>query len=229
MPEASATVSVTVLLPRSAHVKAVLERLDAVTLQLSAELAVTLAVVSVAVPLLVAALRLSVKFAQVTVGLVVSTTVTTATQLRVLPEASVAVRVTLLVPRSAQANAVLLSVNVVPVQLSLDESVILPGASVALPPLTTLLSVRVKGLQATFGLMESRTVTTEVHASVLPEKSVTVRVAVMGVPTLEQLTLGLAGEVTISVLIPEGQPGLGSSAELLLIKVDVIVAADPTR
>jgi hypothetical protein len=100
---------VTLLAPASAQVKVTLDRLDAVTPQLSAEVPVMLAGVKVADPAPTAELRLRVKGAQVTVGFIVSATVTVEVQVFGLLERSRTVSVTVLVPRLLQVKAVWLA------------------------------------------------------------------------------------------------------------------------
>ena len=92
----SLTVSTTVRTPILAHVKELGTTLTRFTLpQLSDPLWNTFAVVMLAVPVV---FKLAVKFLQITVGGVLSTTVTVKTQVALLPAPSVAVNITTWLP-----------------------------------------------------------------------------------------------------------------------------------
>ena len=96
----SVTVNVTTLLPLSAPVKLVLLSVKLAIPQLSLEPLFTIAVVNVAVP---APFKYKFKLLlNVTIGLMVSNTVTVETAVLKLPLASVTVKLTLFIPKLVQ-------------------------------------------------------------------------------------------------------------------------------
>jgi hypothetical protein len=107
-PAASVTVSVTELTPRSAQVNVDCDTLI-VNVQLSVLPSLIMAAVKLAVP---EAFKYNVSALQCATGAIVSTTVTTAEQVDVFPAASVAVKVTVFAPASAQVNNVSVIVTV---------------------------------------------------------------------------------------------------------------------
>lgn len=166
LPAGSVTVRVTLLAPRSAQVKLVLLALR-LTEQLSDEASSISAAAIVAAPL---ASRATVMFLQTAAGAMLSTTVTVAVQLAVLPSTSVAVMVTVLSPRSAQVNVVLLALRL-KVQLS-----VVPLSRSEARMLTVPLAFRftVMFLQTGDGATLSTTVTVVDEVDVRPEASVAV-------------------------------------------------------
>ena len=130
LPEGSLTVRTTVLVPTLAQVKVVGVALRELTAQLSVEPASTLAAVMLAMP---RGLRKTVMFWQMVLGSVVSATVTVALQVPVLPLASVTESVTVLAPKLAQVNVVLLRLVLATAQLSVEPLLISLVANVALP------------------------------------------------------------------------------------------------
>ena len=107
---------------------------------------------------------------QVTSGSVTSFTVMAAEQVPVLPEPSVAVQVTLLVPRA----------QVVPEGLRVREATLQLSAGVAVGSRSAVQEApasRVAPVQVTVGSLSSVTVTVVAQVAVLPEPSTTVKVA----------------------------------------------------
>src|SRR5213594_254730 len=173
----SVTVSVPVLVPMVVQSKLVWLRLrlampEASVLPLSSWTAVM-----VAWPL---ASNWTVMFWQTAVGGTVSTTVTVAVQVEVLPLLSVTVRVTRLVPTLLTSKLVLSRLR-----LAMPEASVLPLSSwtavMVAWPLASNWTVMF--WQTAVGGTESTTVTVAVQVELLPLLSVTVRVTVL-VPTL---------------------------------------------
>ena len=130
-PEASVTVKVALLTPRSVHVKVDCDTLI-VNVQLSVLPSLIIAAVKLAVP---DAFKYNVSALQFAAGAIVSNTVTTATQVDVFPSASVAVNVTLFAPASAQVKieSVIVTVteqlSVLPLSMSLATNLASPFES----------------------------------------------------------------------------------------------------
>ncbi len=184
-PEASLTVRVTALAPRLLQLKL----LGVTEVELTAQLSVLPLLIWPAVMLAFpAALNWTVRFWQIALGAILSTTVTVAVQLSVLPLASPTVKVTVFAPRLEQLKLLGLTESEVTPQLSV--LLLLINAAVTLPlPLAFKLTVRFR--QIALGAMLSLTVTVAVQLSVLPAASPTVKVTVF-VPRLLQLNeLGL--------------------------------------
>jgi hypothetical protein len=143
---------------------------------------------------------------QVTVGGVMSFTVTVEVQVDVLPEASVTVRVTVLVPTLEQSKLDLDKAKVTGEQLSKLPLSILEGSSVAVP-LAARLSVN--GLHAAVGGVWSTRFKRKLVLSILPQISVAVITIVLNPPkpiTAEPGTLGAScctviGPVQLSVIV----------------------------
>jgi hypothetical protein len=191
----SLTVKTTVFAPKFAQVKVFGVTPTWFTVpQLSDPLWNTLPVVILAAP---AALRLVVKFLQITVGAVASTMVTVAEQVAVLLLPSLTVKTTEFVPKFAQVKAL----------GNTDTGFTVPQLSD--PPWNTLLVVIlaapaalrlvVKFLQITVGAVASEMVTVNVQAVLFPPASVTLQ-ATFVIPNgkLEPLAVP-AGLVRVSV------------------------------
>ena len=112
-----------------------------------------------------------------------STTVTVAEQVLLLPLTSLTVRVTLLAPRWAQVKAVWLRIRAPRLQLSEEPLLTWALARLALPAASRL---RVTGWQIALGAVLSTTVIVAVQVLVLLDASDTVRVTVL-VPTWAQV------------------------------------------
>jgi hypothetical protein len=109
---------------------------------------------------------------QVKVGAVTSRTVTSATQMLVLPAPSVTVSVTLFSPRFEQLKLVLLAANVsVAGQLSVDPPLICAVVMDAVPAAFRSITT---SLQTAVGACSSFTVTVKAQVAVLPAASVPV-------------------------------------------------------
>jgi len=121
-------------------------------------------------------LRFKERFLQTATGRISSITVTTATQEDELPEASIAVRVTLFAPKSEQVNKVF-EADRTNVQLSLELS-FRSAATIVTEPLVARLTVIF--LHLATGAKLSTTVTVDVHVGELPDPSVTVSVTDWG-------------------------------------------------
>ena len=102
-----------------------------------------------------------------------STTVTVTVVVAVFKEPSVAVKVTVFVPKLVQSNEVLLRITVGVPQLSEDDKTTSALVSVAAPEAFRMI---VAFLPTTAGLVTSLTVTTDVCVVMLPEPSVDVTV-----------------------------------------------------
>ena len=122
---------------------------------------------------------------QVIVGGWLSTTVTAKLQEAVLPEASVAVQVTVLVPLANVLPLVGLQLTVTPEQLSVAVGVKL---TIWLHWPSAVLVTRLSG-QARIGATLSLTATVKLQFAVLPEASVAVQVTLL-VPLLKVEPLG---------------------------------------
>ena len=152
-----------------------------------------------------AAFKVTVAFLHTTVGAVLSTTVTVAEQVLVLPLPSLAVSVTLFVP-------MLLQVNVFGIT---DTRFTVPQLSVPLwntAAVVTLafpapLMVTVAGLQIILGAVWSTTVTVKEQVPLLPAASVAVRVTTCVPVTLAPATgfcvlAGLAVQLSAALAEP---------------------------
>ena len=115
-------------------------------------------------------------FWQTAIGAVVSLIVTLAEQEALLPEASVPVRVTVVVPISAQPKVESLTTRLVMLQLSVEALSTAEADRVALPVAS---NTKLADLQIIIGETESITVTVELQVSVLPLASPRVRVTVL--------------------------------------------------
>jgi hypothetical protein len=170
-PLPSLAVTVTVTVPRSAHVNDDLLRVTEATLQLSVTGAATRSA-GTTEPL-PAASRKTVAALQVTEGGSISATITLAFEFTEFPEASVAVTVTRLNPRFAQVKTVLLTVAVTPGQLSVIVEITSAAVIVAVPE---ALRLTVIFLVTSDGGSGSVTVMLKEQLAKLPEASVTVYV-----------------------------------------------------
>src|SRR5262245_26337726 len=131
LPFTSTTVRVTVFGPTLAQVKLLGETVLLAIPQASLELAVTSPAVIEAVP---AGLRFTVMFWQTMAGAVLSTTVTVAPHVLVLPFTSTTVRVTGLAPTLAQVKLFGETVLLAMPQASLALAVTLAAVIEAVPP-----------------------------------------------------------------------------------------------
>src|ERR1043166_9075945 len=193
LPLLAVTVSVTGLVPVVVQSKLVWLRIrlgmpEASVLPLSSWTAVM-----VAWPL---ASNWTVMFWQTAVGGTVSTTVTVAVQVEVLPLLSVTVRVTRLVPTLLTSKVVLSRLMRAMPQASLLPASIWAAVMVAWPVASNW---TVMSRQMAVGATESITVTVAVQVEVLPLLSVTVRVTVL-VPMVVQSNVVLS---TLTLAIPE--------------------------
>ena len=133
LPDPSVAVNVTVFAPMFEQSNEVLLSESVGVPQLSEDPLFTCDAVSDAVPLL---LRYRVTFWQEAVGLMVSSTVTVEVQDLLLPDPSVAVNVTVFVPRFAQPKEVWLRDSVGVPQLSEEPLLTCEAVSVAAPELS---------------------------------------------------------------------------------------------
>src|SRR5690606_39124382 len=179
LPFTSVTVSVTVLAPTSPQSKLDLSSVMLAIPQASVEPLSISTAVMLALPV---ASSWTVMLRVTTTGAVMSSTVTIAVALSVLPFTSVTVSVTVLAPTSPQSKLFWLSVIEAIPQESVDPLSMSAAVILALPVVSNWM---VMFWVTTTGTVMSSTVTIAVALSVLPFTSVTVRVTVLS-PTCEQ-------------------------------------------
>ena len=172
LPEASLRLRTTELLPMSEQLKELVLIVLLEMPQLSLDPPSTSAAVIEALPL---PSRKTVRLLQTAVGGVTSLMVTVAEQEALLPEASVPVSVTVVVPILAQVKAVSLRTRLVIPQLSEEPPSTSAVVKVALPEPSR---VRLTALQIMVGAFESSTVTVELQEAAELEYWVEVGVVV---------------------------------------------------
>src|SRR5690606_7634084 len=175
---------------------------------LSTRLLSVLAEVRLSVPV---ASSWMVMFLVTTTGAMMSSTVTIAVAVSVLPLTSVTVRVTVLSPTSPQSKLFWLSVIEAIPQVSAEPLSISAAVMLAFPVASSWM---VMFLVTTTGAVMSSTVTIAVALSVLPFTSVTVSVTVLA-PTSPQSKLDLS---SVMLAIPQ------ASVEPLSISTAVMLA-----
>ena len=160
---------------------------------------VSLDVMSVIVLVQLTALAIVVSAEQLTVGGVMSFTVTVELQLDVLPDASVTVIVTVLGPTLEQSKLVFDNANSTGEQLSKLPLSIFDGNSVAVP-----LGARfsVNGLQAAVGAVWSTRFSRKLVLSILPQISVAVMTMVLKPPKPITVDPGALGGNCCTVIGP---------------------------
>src|SRR5690606_37580132 len=173
LPLTSVTVRVTVLSPTSPQSKLDLSSVIPAIPQVSDEPLSISAAVRLALPV---ASSWIVMFLVTTTGAMMSSTVTIAVAVSVLPLTSVTVRVTVLAPTSPQSKLDLSSVMLAITQASVEPLSISAAVMLALPVASSWI---VMLLVTTSGAVRSSTITIAVAVSVLPFTSVTVRVTVL--------------------------------------------------
>ncbi len=209
-PFTSVAVSITVFVPTSEQSKVVVFKLREAIPQASV---VPLSISEVVIVPLPAPSKITVTSWHITLGGVLSTTVTIAVHVAVAPAAFATVKVTVLGPISLQSKLVVSMVNVAaPHETPLPPSIKL-GVNVAIPVTS---SGKVISVQTAVGGLSSTTVTMAVSLLEFPEPSVTVIVTKTGLPVSEQSKL-------LGLTVIEAIPQL--SAELLSTSPPTIVAS----
>ena len=207
-PFTSVTVKVTVLAPILAHEKLVgLTTIVAIPL-LSVEPLLIWEAVILAVP---DAFNAMVKFCVITVGKILSWTVTVAVPVFTLPLTSVTVKVTVFAPTFADVNVDGFTTIVAILQLSVDPLLTCAAVTLAVPD---AFNCTITGCVITVGKMLSCTVTMAVPVLTFPFTSVTVKVTVLAPILAHEKLVGLTTIVAIPLL----------SVEPLLIWEAVILA-----
>ena len=173
LPEASVAVTVTVVVPTGN----VLPEAGSATTVTEPELSVAVGRVNVtAAPQVPASIVADTAGASATTGASTSVTVTVKVEDELLPEASVAVQVTVLTPMAKSLPEAGVQTTVTPGQLSLAAGAVKETVAVALP--ASVLTLMSAFLPMT-GASVSFTVTVKVEVEVLPEASVAVEVTVV--------------------------------------------------
>src|SRR3990172_7037879 len=194
-PEASVAVKVTVVVPSGKTAGALLTTVGAAS-QIS--VAVGKGTVTGVPSRLVCSTRMGAGTFEIT-GAVVSTTVTLVVAVAVFPEASVAVKVTVVVPSGKTAGALLTTVGA-----ASQISVAVGNGTVTGVPSRLVCSTRMgAGTFEITGAVVSTTLTEGVAVAVFPEASVAVNVTVVvpsgNTPGALLVTTGVASQVSVAV------------------------------